>query len=84
MGTIGSIIYDFSNLFLEALIFVQGTTKARTRLYQIHINKHWERIEPIFDLLGLKNDRWEPFRRGVNYDAFLGRRKGAFFVVDFQ
>jgi hypothetical protein len=41
MGTLGSIIYDFTNVFLEAAIFVQGTNKSRTRLYQMNINKHW-------------------------------------------
>jgi len=79
MGTVGSIIYDFTNLFPEALIFIQGTNAARTRLYQIHINKHWERIEPIFEVFGLRNLRWEPFKKGINYDAFLGHRKGALF-----
>jgi hypothetical protein len=75
MGTVGSIIYDFTNIFMEALIFTEGTNAARTRLYQININKHWERIAPVFEVFGLKNDRWEPFKKGVNYDAFLGRRK---------
>jgi Family of unknown function (DUF6934) len=84
MGTVGSIIYDFTNVNLEALIYIEGTTPARTRLYQININKHWERIEPIFEVFGLKNERWGPFKKGINYDAFLGRRKGAFFVYDYQ
>ena len=84
MGTLGSIIYDFTNLFLEAAIFVQGTNKARTRLYQMNINKHWERISPIFEVFGLKEERWEAFKKGVNYDAFLGRRKGASFIIGNQ
>jgi hypothetical protein len=84
MGTLGSIIYDFTNIFLDAAIFVEGTNKARTRLYQMNINKHWERMSPVFDVFGLKDDRWEPFKRGINYDAFLGRRKGASFVIGSQ
>lgn len=84
MGTLGSIIYDFTNVFLEAAIFVEGTNKARTRLYQMNINKQWERIAPIFEVFGLKGELWEPFRKGVNYDAFLGRRAGVSFDVDNQ
>jgi len=45
MGTVGGIIYDFTNVFMDALIFIQGTDPARTRLYQININKHWTRVE---------------------------------------
>lgn len=79
MGTLGSIIYDFTNLFPNSLISVQGTNKARTRLYQMNINKHWERIEPVFEVYGLvEDDHWEPFQKGVNYQAFLGYQKGSF------
>jgi hypothetical protein len=84
MGSLGSIFYDFTNVLLEAAIFVQGTNKSRTRLYQMNINKHWERISPIFEVFGLIVERWEPFKKGVNYDAFLGRRKGASFVAGNQ
>jgi hypothetical protein len=80
MGTLGSIIYDFTNVFPEVLIYFKGTSAARTRLYQMNINKHWERIEPVFEVLGYRQTDWEPFQKGVNYEMFLGRRKGAFFV----
>jgi flagellin-specific chaperone FliS len=75
MGTVGAIIYDFTNKFAESLIFIQGSNITRTRLYQININKHWELIKPIFEVLGRLNDEWEPIKKGVNYDAFLGYRK---------
>jgi len=47
MGTVGAIIFDFTNLFPDAMISIQGTNRARTRLYQMNINKHWHGIEPI-------------------------------------
>lgn len=76
MGTIGSIIYDFTNIFPQAMVSIEGTNKARTRLYQMNINKHWDRIELVFDVYGLlKNESWEPFKKGQNYLAFLGLRK---------
>jgi hypothetical protein len=84
MGTLGSIIYDFTNIFLDAEIFVQGTNKTRTRLYQMNINKHWARISPIFEIFGLKDDQWEHFKQGVNYDAFLGCRRVIFLISSNQ
>jgi len=79
MGTLGSIIYDFTNLFANSIVSVQGTNQVRTRLYQMNINKHWERIEPVFEVYGLlEGDQWELFRKGVNYQAFLGYQKGMF------
>ena len=84
MGTLGSIIYDFTNLSLEATIFVQVTNKPRTRLYQMNVNKHWDRISPVFEVFGLVGEQWEAFKKGVNYDAFLGRRKGAFSAIGNQ
>ena len=77
MGTIGSIIYDFTNIFVNALIFITGSCAARTRLYQINISRHWIHIESVFEVFGLKNEQWHPFRKGINYDAFLGRRKNS-------
>jgi hypothetical protein len=29
MGTLGSIVYDFTNIFMEALIIIEGTDSAR-------------------------------------------------------
>jgi hypothetical protein len=80
IGTLGSIIYDFTNIFNEALIFIKGTDAARTRFYQSHINKHWYNIEPVFEIWGLRDGKWEDFAKGVNYEAFMGRRKGAFLL----
>ena len=76
--TVASIIYDFTNVYTGAAVFIQGTTPSRTRRYQMGINKHWSQINPIFEVLGLKNGKWEQFRTGENYDAILGRRKAPF------
>lgn len=77
--TVANIIYDFTNVYLEAAVFIQGTTRARIRRYQMGINKYWPQINPIFEIFGLKGQKWEPFRPVENYDAFLGRRKGSFY-----
>ena len=77
--TVANIIYDFTDVYLGAAVFIQGTTTARTRRYQMGINKFWSQINPVFEVFGLKNEKWEPFQQGENYDAFLGRRKASFY-----
>jgi hypothetical protein len=84
MGTLGSIIYDFTNIIPDALIMIEGTSSSRVRLYQMNINKHWDRISPVFEVWGLKNDKWELSQKGTNYEALLGRRKGAFLLSTDQ
>lgn len=77
MGTVGSIIYDFTNVFPRSRIYIEGSNTARTRLYQMHISRHWHEIEPVFNVYGLTLERWKTFRKKTNYDAFLGHRKPA-------
>jgi hypothetical protein len=76
--TVANIIYDFTNIRLDAAVFIRGTTPTRTRRYQMGINKYWTQISQIFEVFGLKEKKWEPFRPGENYIAFLGRRKASF------
>ena len=76
--TVANIIYDFITVYMGAAVFIQGTTQGRTRRYQMGINKYWAQINPIFEISGLRNGEWEPFRQGQNYDAFFGRLTAPF------
>jgi hypothetical protein len=81
LSTVAKIAYDFTSIYLEASIFVVGSTASRTRLYQINIAKHWQEINQFFEIKGLRSGKWEHFEKNRNYDAFLAkRRNGAFFV----
>jgi hypothetical protein len=82
LGTVAHIIYDFTGLFQGAAIFIKGTNAARTRWYQMGISSHWEQIEPVFEIIGRRNGEWEPFRKGTNYEAFIGRRKASFLLAN--
>ena len=76
LGTVANIIYDFTDVFTGAAVFIQGTTDSRTRRYQMGISKYWEQIGQVFEVYGLrKDDKWELFKKNENYKAFLGRRK---------
>jgi hypothetical protein len=75
LATIAYAVLVFTNEFPHASIYVEGSTAARTRLYQMGIGKFHEEIVQDFILLGLKDERWEVFQKNVNYDSFVVKRK---------
>lgn len=83
LATVASIVHDFTAVYMYAAVFIRGTSIARTRWYQMGISRHWTEIDKEFEISGLKGDEWEPFRRGVNYQAFLGRRRISFLFEPF-
>lgn len=75
LNTIASIIYAFTSTNVDAMVFVQGSTPIRTRLYQMNLNKYWPLINTLLEVFGLKSEKWEHFQPGENYSAILGRKK---------
>jgi hypothetical protein len=73
--TVASTALDFTDEFPGAEIFIEGSTSARTRLYQMGIGDNILAINKNFEVKGSINGSWEPFQKGRNYDAFLIRRK---------
>ncbi len=74
LATIALIAFDFTAVYKDAIIYIEGTTQARTRLYQISISGHWKEISSIFEVQGLVNEQWRPFQKNINYDAFIAWR----------
>jgi len=71
LNTVAGVVLDFVNLWPNAIIKIEGSTYSRTRLYQMGISSFWQEINQEFEIYG-KNDRdWVPFKKGVNYKAFL-------------
>ena len=75
--TVAVIICDFANEYRDATIFIKGSTPARTRWYQMNINAFRKEIGLIMNVLGYRNNKWEPFQKGFNYEAFMGNRPPA-------
>ena len=75
LATVAGTAVDFTDKFPDALIYTEGSTPARTRLYQMGISNNLEEISQDFEIEGHINKTWELFRRGRNYDAFLAKRK---------
>ncbi len=75
LATVASTVIDFTDRFPQAEIFTEGSTPARTRLYQIGISNNLEEISEDFEIQGYMKQEWSPFRKSVNYEAFLIKRK---------
>lgn len=54
---------------------IAGSTKARTRLYRMGITKYITEVEKDFEVLGMRDNGWHPFKKGEDYEAFLVKRK---------
>jgi len=75
LATVASTAIVFTNRFPTAHIFMEGSTAARTRLYQMGIGFNLQEISEDFEVQGFTGEEWGTFRRGRNYSAFLISRK---------
>ena len=71
LATVASTIHAFVSKYPRAWITVSGSTKARTRLYQMGISSNLEEITMDFFVLGKKEGKWYPFEKNIGYEAFL-------------
>lgn len=75
LATVVASVYAFTDKYPHAWIYATGSTKSRTRLYRMGIAKFLSEVENDFDVLGERNDDWEEFKKNVEYEGFLVRRK---------
>lgn len=73
--TVYQTIILFTSRFPNVSILIVGSTNSRNRLYQMAINGNLTEIQKYFDLEGFKNGAWETYKKGVNFQAFLAKRK---------
>lgn len=75
LGTVASTVIDFARSFEKVAIQAKGSTTSRTRLYQMGLNAHREEIGKVFYILGYKDNKWNDFIEGVNYEEFIVIKK---------
>ena len=75
LATVAATVYAFMYKYPNAWVAATGSTKARTRLYQMGISNNLKEITADFDVLGRKEGIWHQFEKNIAYDAFLIRRK---------
>lgn len=80
LATVVATVYAFTDKYPNAWIYATGSTKTRTRLYRMGITKFLSEVTTDFEIVGEKNGDWETFRKNVEYEGFLVRRKITNFV----
>lgn len=75
LSTVAFSVMAFTDHFPEALVYAEGSTLARTRLYQMALRANMEEISKTLSLFGLLNGVWFLFKENVNYEAFMVLRK---------
>lgn len=75
LATVVATVYALTDKYPDAFVYATGSTKARTRLYRMGISKFLTEIKNDFEILGERNDKWEIFKKDIDYDGFLVTRK---------
>ena len=75
LATVGATAIDFLHWYPDAIIFAKGSTAARTRTYQMGINRFYDEITQNHSVFGFANGGWEAFEPNKSYEAFRMRRK---------
>ena len=75
LTTVVATVFAFTDKYPDAWIYATGSTKARTQLYRMGIGKHLTEVAKDFEILGEENDDWETFKKNIDYEGFLVKRK---------
>jgi len=75
LATVAATVYAFTDRHSDSWIYATGSNNIRTRLYRMGITNNLIEIEKDFDVFGLRENQWEDFEKGIDYDAFLVKRK---------
>jgi hypothetical protein len=73
--TVISAIHKFLDSTPGNKVYFEGSTRARTRLYQISISKVYDPVESDLLISGLRDDQWFPFEPNINFEGFLIEKK---------
>ena len=75
LATVVATIYAFTDRYPDVWIYATGSTKSRTRLYRMGISRFLSEVDEDFEVLGELSDNWDIFKKNVEYEGFLVRRK---------
>ena len=73
LATVAEAAEQFLIAHPDALVYAEGSTPARTRLYRIGLTRHLPIIRTQFLLFGILNGEPEPFEPGRPYEAFIAQ-----------
>jgi hypothetical protein len=71
LATIVQTLQQFLQKYPEASVGFTGSSPARTRTYQILINREWNEISKKFVVKGYDSNGFEDFLLNKNYEGFV-------------
>lgn len=71
LATVMKAIKLFFIYYPDKAVYFKGSSKSRTRLYQISINKTYLDIEKDLIIYGSISNGWVPFEPNLSFDSFL-------------
>jgi hypothetical protein len=81
LSTVAWTIRKFLQTYSGTSVYIEGSTKARTRLYRIAISNNLNSLKDEFEILGLTGSGWHRFDHNIDYRAFLVHLKNDNFVL---
>ena len=73
--TVISTIHQFLSSNSDKKVYFEGSTPARTRLYQIAIAKIYDPEHSGLLISGLHDGQWFAFEPNINFEGFLAEKK---------
>lgn len=71
LATVFRALLYFFDKNPQSKVLIQGSTKSRTKLYQMAIVKYLSEIEHKFSIWGFIEEDFENFVKGKNYEGFI-------------
>ncbi|WP_342088643.1 DUF6934 family protein [Dyadobacter sp. OTU695] len=72
LATVAATVFEFTQKYPKASVLATGSTKSRTRLYRMNVNRYLHEIQEHFVIFGYcKSNSWEEFNNKKDYEAFL-------------
>ncbi len=75
LATVAFTVLTFLKYHPGAILYIEGSTSSRTRLYQMEISRYWHIINHLLDIKGCYQGQWLPFERSKNFQAFMVKTK---------
>ena len=75
LATVVAAVYAFTDKYPNAWVYATGSTKSRTRLYRMGINKYLKSAKKDFHVYGEFDDSWHKYNKNIDYEGFAVMRK---------
>jgi len=73
--TFASTLFDFFEHYEGTIVFAQGSTHSRNRLYRRYLTSFLDIIQQNFILFGELEGEIERFKKGIDYTSFYIQKR---------